>query len=55
MRFFMIFLNLQKEFGFYFSSDNVSYPNGWIRYETVSIVPAMPIVDVTESCMGKVS
>jgi len=22
---------LQKEFGFYFSSDNASYPNVWIR------------------------
>ena len=25
---------LQKEFGFYFSLDNVSYPNVWIRYAT---------------------
>ena len=27
---------LQKEFGFYFSLDNVSYPNVWIRYATSS-------------------
>ena len=28
---------LQKEFGFYFSLDNVSYPNVWIRYATAMI------------------
>lgn len=27
---------LQKEFGFYFSSDNAAYPNVWISFEILS-------------------
>ena len=28
---------LQKEFGFYFSSDNAAYPNVWINYGIPSL------------------
>lgn len=31
---------LQKEFGFYFSSDNAVYPNVWIKYATGFSRPA---------------